>query len=459
MKKLFLLLSAIAILAGCQQAPDNVITITGTLLNPDSSDLVFFVDRDRDTVELTADGAFVFERESEKPLSINVMFGRKRASLWAAPGKSLDVNIDVADWDNSIGFTGDLQLTNEYLIEKGLVQMGWSRNFMANFLKEPDEFLSARDSLQKAFDDVYLEYKSNGMDKLFCDYEEIVLLYTMYGDLNNYPNAHRYYAKLESYDPPADWFDFTDGMDLNDPLLIEVDQAMYFLSSFINTEAVKAGNLGDDAWGTPELLNAKFKYIDDNFEMAEMIERFKFENLEQQLDAGPPTGAEEAIDLYLAASTNEENTASIIEKRDAWAAIEAGQPAVDWTLVDIDGNEVSQSDFAGKYVYIDFWATWCGPCLAEIPHYKELVKEYEGRNIVFISVSVDKDKPAWEKMVKEEQFPWVQLHDANNMNDEYLVRYIPSFILIDNEGNIIDPRAPRPSTDKLREMLNAQAGL
>ena len=62
-------------------------------------------------------------------------------------------------------------------------------------------------------------------------------------------------------------------------------------------------------------------------------------------------------------------------------------------------------------------------------------------------------------MVKEEQFPWVQLHDANNMNDEYLVRYIPSFILIDNEGNIIDPRAPRPSTDKLREMLNAQAGL
>ena len=69
------LLSAIAILAGCQQAPDNIIRVTGTFLNPDSSDLVFFIDRERDTVEFSTDTTFVFERESEKPASINVIYG------------------------------------------------------------------------------------------------------------------------------------------------------------------------------------------------------------------------------------------------------------------------------------------------------------------------------------------------------------------------------------------------
>jgi hypothetical protein len=70
-----------------------------------------------------------------------------------------------------------------------------------------------------------------------------------------------------------------------------------------------------------------------------------------------------------------------------------------------------------------------------------------------MSISVDQDKKAWEKMVTEEGFAWLQLHDGNKMNDKYVVRYIPSFILIDREGKIIDPRAPNPSDPKLREVL------
>ncbi|MCK5820386.1 MAG: redoxin domain-containing protein [Bacteroidales bacterium] len=459
MKKLFLFLSAIAILAGCQQAPDNIIRVTGTIMNPDSSDLIFFIDRERDTVELSVDGTFSYESESEKPTSINVIYGRKRASIWISPGKSLDIIADVNDWDNSLGFSGDLQVENEYILEKGIIQMGWGRDYMANYLKGPADYKAVRDSLQTVFVGLLDEYKSNGMDQQFIDQEEIVLMYTMYGDLNNYPRAHEYYAKVEGFEVPDDWYDFTSAMNLNDPLLMEVDEAMYFLSSFINTQATKAADLGTDAWGTPELFNAKFKFIDENFEIAEMAEKFKFEIVGQHLDGGPPSGVEEAIDAYLASSVNEENKTEITEKRDAWIPIMPGQTAPAWTLPDIDGNVVSLSDFKGKYVYIDFWATWCGPCLAEIPDYRQLVKDYAGRNIVFISISVDRDKPKWEAMVKEEKFDWVQLHDADKMNDDYLVRYIPSFIFIDTEGKMIAPRAPRPSTDKLREMLDAQKNL
>ncbi len=459
MKKLLLLLPILTLLVGCQQTPDNLIKLTGSILNQDESTLVVYVDRTPDTLNIAEDGTFVFEKESEKPISATLIYGRKRASLWLSPGKSLDLTVDVMDWSASLGFSGDLQSVNEYLVTKGNVQMGWGKDYMINFMKSADNFKASRDSVQNVFTSLLDDYQAKGMDKQFVEMEKLNLQYTMYGDLNNYPSAHKYYAKVENVELPDDWYDFTSSMDLNDPLLLEVDQAMYFISSWINTEAIKEGKLDEDSWGTPELMIAKFKFIDENIKIAEMQENFKFENIGQHLDGGPATGIEEVIESYLQSSTNEENKAAIVLKRDTWAPIAPGQSAPTWTLPDIDGKTMSLADFKGKYVYIDFWATWCGPCKVEIPFYRQLVKDYGDRNVVFVSISVDKDKPAWEKMVQEEKFEWMQLHDAVNMNDDYLVRYIPSFIFIDTEGKIIDPRAPRPSEQKLRDLLDSQENL
>lgn len=458
MKKLLLLISAIVVLASCQKTPDNLIKVTGTILNPDESTLVIYIDRAPDTILLAEDGTFVFEKESEKALTANLIYGKKRASLWLTPGKSLDMTVDVMDWSNSLGFEGDLASVNDYLVAKGNIQMGWGKDYLVNFMKSPESFRASRDSVQNRLVALLDEGKNNGMDKEFVEIEKIILQYTMYGDLNNYPRNHSYYAKVEAV-LPEDWYSFTNEMDLNDPLLLEVDQAMYFLGSYINTEAIKDTNLGDDAYGTPELLTAKFNFIDKTIGLAEMKNRFKFDNLSSHLDGGPATGIEALIDSYLASSTDEEKKKEITEKRDAWAPITPGQPAPTWTLPNFDGTELALADLKGKYVYVDFWATWCGPCIAEIPDYRQLVKDYAGRNIEFISISVDKDKAAWEKMVTDEKFEWTQLHDAIKMNDDYLVRFIPSFIFIDTEGKIIDPRAPRPSDQKLRDLFEAQTNL
>ncbi len=84
--------------------------------------------------------------------------------------------------------------------------------------------------------------------------------------------------------------------------------------------------------------------------------------------------------------------------------LKEGDQAPTFKYLDINGKEVSLSDLKGKYVYIDVWATWCGPCRYELPHLKELEKKMHGKKIVFVSISCDKDKAAWEKMVKETRF-------------------------------------------------------
>ncbi|MBY8963213.1 TlpA family protein disulfide reductase [Flavobacterium sp. D11R37] len=126
----------------------------------------------------------------------------------------------------------------------------------------------------------------------------------------------------------------------------------------------------------------------------------------------------------------------------------------------VDGKTVTLSDFKGKYVYIDVWATWCGPCRQQIPHLQEMEEKYSGKNIAFISISVDKEKDLekWQEMVKSENLGGVQLIADKDWKSDFITAYgiksIPRFILIDPKGNVVKADAPRPSDSAINVMLD-----
>lgn len=137
-----------------------------------------------------------------------------------------------------------------------------------------------------------------------------------------------------------------------------------------------------------------------------------------------------------------------------------GQKGLNFTYKDINDKPVSFSDFKGKFVYIDLWATWCGPCKAEIPHMKKIEEDYHGKNIVFISLSLDKPKDAqkWKDYVTKEQLKGIQLMADKDFGSDvaknYDVNAIPRFLLFDTKGNIINADALRPSNPELRVQLD-----
>lgn len=127
-----------------------------------------------------------------------------------------------------------------------------------------------------------------------------------------------------------------------------------------------------------------------------------------------------------------------------------------------NGGTTSLDDLKGKFVYIDLWATWCGPCKKEIPFLKVLEKEFHDQNINFVSISVDrvKDRDKWKKMVADLQLTGVQLfaNGDDSFEKAYEVSGIPRFILLDPQGNIVDPNAPRPSDEGIRKWFK-EAGV
>lgn len=124
------------------------------------------------------------------------------------------------------------------------------------------------------------------------------------------------------------------------------------------------------------------------------------------------------------------------------------------------GGKTKLEDFKGKYVYIDVWATWCGPCIAEIPSLKKLEEKYHDKNITFLSMSIDKikDIEKWKKMVKDRNLGGVQVFADNDWNSKFIqdfkVTSIPRFILIDPNGKIVKGDAARPSNADLQNELD-----
>lgn len=125
------------------------------------------------------------------------------------------------------------------------------------------------------------------------------------------------------------------------------------------------------------------------------------------------------------------------------------------------GGFTSLEDLKGKFVYVDVWATWCGPCRQEIPFLQKTEQAYHGKNIEFVSISIDEqiNREKWNKFVTDKNLGGIQLLADKDWKSDFVQGYkingIPRFILIGPDGKIVNADAPRPSSPELVSLLDS----
>ncbi len=157
------------------------------------------------------------------------------------------------------------------------------------------------------------------------------------------------------------------------------------------------------------------------------------------------------LDQYIAAQTAQGNPSQNSD-------IAPGKMAPDITLPDVNGKPFSLSSLRGKYVLVDFWASWCAPCRQENPNVVANYKEFKNKNFTVLGVSLDQQKSAWLKAIKDDGLEWKQISDLKFWNSEaaqkYNVQAIPFNVLIDPQGKIIATELRGSALhDKLAEVL------
>lgn len=133
-----------------------------------------------------------------------------------------------------------------------------------------------------------------------------------------------------------------------------------------------------------------------------------------------------------------------------------GSVAPIFTMTDVNGNNIALENYKGKYVLLDFWASWCVPCREDNPYVKAAYEKFKDKNFVIIGVSIDENGEKWKQAIEKDQLPWLHISDLrkpNKVADLYGVQPIPDNFLIDPNGKIIDRGLHGKAIEKKLETL------
>ena len=217
---------------------------------------------------------------------------------------------------------------------------------------------------------------------------------------------------------------------------------------FLNVAVVRdvLSYFGEDQYGWFEGIELPER-TKELYEAADRVE-----TLRQAITATTVNDAK----AFIAKAKYQDVATEVRHKADQAGKLVEGQPAIDIMMTDVDGNTKHLSDFRGKVIYMDLWATWCGPCIQESPFFEALSKKYEGKDIVFLPVSTDSRATTWKSYLKAHHKNLPQyISQDQALKDGWCVMYIPRFILIDRDFKIVNAYAPRPSEEEIEDILNS----
>ena len=137
-----------------------------------------------------------------------------------------------------------------------------------------------------------------------------------------------------------------------------------------------------------------------------------------------------------------------------YQSLSPGSMAPEFTQNDIHHQPVSLSSFRGKYVLLDFWAGWCGPCRLKNPYLVKIFDRFSAKGFTILGISLDREEKAWKEAIEKDKLPWIQLSDLKHWSNEVALRYgikaIPFYILIDKQGRVV---SKDPGLDELESIL------
>ena len=455
MKRLAVLLAIAVSLAACGNGREGNIVLEVDVTDQASKEVVLIYHDQILTVELDSVGHAEFVIDDEDAVYARMCHYPRvdqMMNVYLERGDRASVSFSGKDFKGTFAFEGEMEPAVKYLNTVVLTALP-DEDYALPF----DEYVK---KLEKKEAEAVKLLEASGVSKAgnFEEIEKGRIRYSYATQLLMYPLGHRLMAQDMDYQPDQKYYDVLDTYVVADDLLADLDQYREFIAEAAHV--LDADNR-DETAAYPRAV-AQMRFIADRFEAGKTRDVLLHRLANAYVTRFGIEDIQDMENIYRTYVQDPVLVAKYDAAREKWNLASDGKPSPDFKGVDVNGKEYTLADFRGKYVYIDVWATWCGPCRQEIPYLKKLDEDYKDAQIVFLSLSVDQDKAKWEKMVKEQSMSGVQLHIGQNSSFQqaYKIEGIPHFILLDREGRIIDKKMSRPSMDEVtRERIENLEGI
>ncbi len=461
-----LLLLAVAVLAACIQMPVKQIKISGKVENPtaDKVEVFFykdFITNQPEKVEVALDenNSFTATLDLAQGNFVYVSMPRRNIMLYLVPGAEISIAFNAEDPNVLPLIDGKKAFESQFMVAYvNEIDRKYNRSIILSHVgnTNPDDFRALMDTAYNekiAFLEGYKDFRK--LNKDFVKSLKTNFLYEKYGLLLEYPMAFAYFnPEAGDLTLPEGYFDFLESENLFGDEFINSRPYFNFVNIFLNRQMQE--NASAENQGAP--YERQFKIASQVFS-GKTRDAVLSQTMIYLLNFGSFEAAEQFHAEFKELVTTPEMLSIVDKEYQMVLALSPGKPAPDFTLTDITGNQVSLSDFAGKVVYLDFWASWCGPCMREVPFARELKKRMADHpDLVFLYVSVDTDEAAWRRTVAQMQIEGVHLnvHGFSHLvPTQYNLKGVPTFYLIGRDGKIFDNRPPRPSNPTIDQVLKA----
>lgn len=452
----------------------NTITLYGNIKNPKANKVFVYYIKDyltydnvaADSALLDGKGNFSMTFPWGKPYPASFQHGEESTELFLIPTDSFKITLDAERFDSSITYSGRGAIVNNYFAKKTLTHVNSGRKItMASKSLDEKRFTLYIDSAYKSDKTFFEDYFSNIPTKTrsvtdLMDYEIADITYSWTTSKLRYPGFHRYFNNLkEEVQLSEKYYDFLKETNLNNPKALSSYLYLQTLENYIRYELQKAVKKDSTLKDKEKYAFAQELFIQKTFipEVKDVVLAQKVYDLfvhDNNMELG-----KKMLDKYAVTTKNKEYLTILNDAYSIGSKLIPGKPAPEFIYPDVNGKMISLKDFRGKVVYLDIWASWCGPCLKEIPSAKKLEEEFKGKDIVFLSVSVDRNEDSWKKIIKEKEIAGIHLISKGDFDSEiakkYNVKGIPRYYIIGKDGNIVNNNAERPSdgVNKVLEKL------
>ena len=397
------------------------------------------------SAELDSDGKFSISVKIEDGYYL-LNYGRNTAYIYLYPKDNLNIIFDAKHFTSTLIFEGQGSIRNNYLVEKSEIGSKLTKDLDAFYKVNETTYIKNIENVKN----IHLASLSKlAVKKYFKIAETKSLEYERLLSIQNYKTSYKFYLGDE-ITPSQGFYKPIKSLKLDNYEDYKKQPYFRYLTNSIWSNRI------NEAHDVDGMLNVLRKVPSQDLAIS-LVNGFysKISSKEER--------SKDYLDL-IKRVTKHQPFIDAAEKKFKEIMLSKnlneGDISPDFNYENVDGKKISLSDLKGKYVYIDVWATWCGPCIKQVPYLKKLEERYHNKNIVFVSISVDKEKSkvAWKQMIIDKELGGLQLFadksfDSDFMN-AYAVNSIPRFILIDTEGKIVNTEAPRPSFDKTKNLLD-----